>query len=127
MRDDPFAELGSLDQKLFSAPSKTPDKGAASTSKKRKKERPDVRSEEQMLVGTKDSTSQRSAQRTRKDVVFGARGAYVAPAPSTWQCAACARPGVTASAKGEPRMAIPRLEMCSRRSLPAAKAVYTSR
>jgi hypothetical protein len=64
MRDDPYAKLSGLDQKLFAATSKTAKKGESATSRKRKKERPDVRSERQAPVGTKDSTSQRPAQRT---------------------------------------------------------------
>jgi hypothetical protein len=66
MRDDPFAKLSGLDQKLFSAPSKTTNKGSASASKKRKKERPDVLSKERTSVGKKDQTSQRPVQRTNE-------------------------------------------------------------
>ena len=71
MRDDPFAKLSGLDQKLFSAPSKATNKGSASTSKKRKKERPDVRGKGRTPVGTKDQTSQRPAQRIKEDPKAG--------------------------------------------------------
>lgn len=66
MRDDPFAKLSALDQKLFSDTSRTAKKGVASASKERKKERPDARRKGRTSVETKIETSQRTAERTKK-------------------------------------------------------------
>ena len=73
MRDDPYAKLSGLDQKLFSATSKAARLGVAPNPKGRKKERPDVREKEETSVGTKDQTSQGPAQRTKEGPEVGTK------------------------------------------------------
>jgi hypothetical protein len=65
MRDDPYAKLSALDQKLFAATSEAVKGGGASTPKGRKKERPDVREKDGTSVGKKNQPSRRPAQRTK--------------------------------------------------------------
>jgi len=65
MRNDPFANLSGLDQKLFAASVKPPSRDAAATSIKTE-ERPDVRTNERTLLGKKERTFQRPAQRTKE-------------------------------------------------------------
>ncbi|MBC7264774.1 MAG: hypothetical protein H5T64_10545 [Chloroflexi bacterium] len=64
MRNDPFAELSGLDQKLFTAPPKADEKGVSGRSKQRTDERPDVRNKRRTSVGKEEETSQRPAQPT---------------------------------------------------------------
>ena len=66
MRDDPYAKLSALDQKLFSATSKAARKSGASSPKGRKKKRPNVRRKERTSVRTSESSSQRTTQPSKE-------------------------------------------------------------
>lgn len=66
MRDDPFAKLSGLDQKLFTAGPKAARKNVRDTSKTKREGRADVRSKEPMSVEKKKETFQRPAQPTKE-------------------------------------------------------------
>jgi hypothetical protein len=66
MRNDPYAKLSGLDQKLFTASPKGPGNRAADTSKGKREQRPDVRSKERTSVGKKERRFQRTNVRSKE-------------------------------------------------------------
>ena len=66
MRDDPFAKLSGLDQKLFTATPKAARKSVRHTSKKERERRPDVRGKEPASVEKKKERFQRPVQPTKE-------------------------------------------------------------